>query len=199
LEATLRITDSAGQLFPREEGRAIGDPKVTWTAPTNGSYVVAIGDLFHRGGEDFVYRFHAAPPAPDFKAVAADHAIRLEPGQTNEMKLEITRLNGQTNRLVIVVETLPEGVTAKIPEVLAKGGEIKIALVAAPEAKPANQPFRIAIRSVDSDTLKTHRAFFDLRGKESPGDRLINQTDQLWLTVVPKPATASAPASETTK
>src|SRR6185369_16882702 len=29
LEATLRITDSAGQLFAREEGRAIGDPKVT--------------------------------------------------------------------------------------------------------------------------------------------------------------------------
>ena len=199
LEPTLRIADSGGQPLAREEERGLADPKLTWTAPTNGSYVVAIGDLFHRGGEDFVYRFLAAPPTPDFKVTAADHAVRLEPGKTHEMKLEITRLNGQTNRLTIAAEMLPEGVTAKVPEVPAKGGEIKVALMAAPDAKPANQPLRIVIRSVDSGTPKTHPALFDLRGKESSGERLINQTDQLWLTVLPKPVAASATPPDTTK
>jgi len=199
LEATLRIMDGAGQMLVREEERGLADPKVTWTAPTNGSYVVAVSDLFHRGGEDFVYRLHAAPPAPDFKVIAADHAIRVEPGKTNEMKLEITRLNGQTNRLMASVEMLPEGVTAKVPEVPAKAGEIKVTLIAAPEAKAANQPFRIIIRSVEPGTPRAHPAVFDLRGKESPGERLINQTDQLWLTVAPKPVAGSSKLPETPK
>ena len=76
---------------------------------------------------------------------------------------------------------------------------MKVALMAAPEAKPANQPFRISVRAADSSTPKERLGFFDLKGKDSGGERLINQTDQLWLTVLPKAGPALAKPAEATK
>jgi len=49
LEATLKIFDAAGQQPTRQDDNGNPDPKQTWTAPTNGSYVAVVGDLFHRG------------------------------------------------------------------------------------------------------------------------------------------------------
>ncbi len=199
LEATLRITDVAGQPLVHQEDRGGSEPKLGWAAPTNGAYVVAVGDLFRHGGDDFVYRLLIAPPKPDFQVAVAESAFRLEPGKTNELKLEVTRINGHTNALVIEVEGLPDGVTAKSADAPSKSGELKVALMAVPEAKPASQRFRISVRAADASSPKARFAVFDLRGKESGGERLINQTDQLWLTVLPKPAAPPVPAAEAKK
>src|SRR5437773_1198006 len=104
----------------RADGHGNSDPRLYWTAPTNGSYVIAIGDLFHKGGDDFIYRLVIAPPKPDFKVTITEHAIRLEPGKTNEIKIDITRINKHTNTLAITVEAVPDGITAKPAEVPAK-------------------------------------------------------------------------------
>lgn len=198
LSATLEVADDAGKQLARADDRGGPDPKLTWTAPAEGSYIITIADLYHKGGDDFVYHLLMAPPKPDFRVTVDEHAIRLEPGKTNEIKVQVTRINGHTNALVIEVEGLPEDVRAKIPELGGKSGEMKLALIADPDTEPANQPIRISVRAADSSTPRVRHALFDLRGKEPKGDRLINETDQLWLTIIPKPAPPAA-KSETTK
>jgi len=199
LDPVLKILDNPKPESSGNEDRDGPDPKLTWTAPANGSYIVAISDRFQHGGEDFVYRLRIAAPKPDFKVSASESAIRLEPGKTNELKLEIARLNGHTNALEITAENLPDGVTTKPPKVPLKGGETKLAFITTPEANRANQPFRILLRDSTSNPPITKRVFFDLKGKESGGDKLINQTDQLWLTVLPKTPPETPKAAEVNK
>ena len=71
-----------------------------------------------------------------------------------------------------------------------KEKEAKLALIAAPDAKPFNGPVQIVV----ADLLHTNvqrNALFELGPKESrSGEMLINATDQLWLTV-----TTNTPAS----
>jgi len=194
LHGTLKLSNVANQPVASEETSG-PEPKLTWTAPANGSYLISVSDLFRRGGDDYVYRLSIVPPKPDFKVAVADHAFRLEPGKTNEIKVEVSRLQAHTNSLIVSMEGLPEGVTAKPTEVPAKGGEVKLALIAAAEATPTNRPVRILVSATDGSEPRERAALFDLKGKESPGNRLINETAELWLTVLPKPAPAK-PAEE---
>jgi hypothetical protein len=197
LDATLEIEDSAGKQLARDDDNGGPDPRIFWNAPDKGSYVVAIRDLFHRGGEDCVYRLAIGPPVPDFKVTVAEHALRVEPGKTNEVKIEVSRFNGHTNTLHVVLEGLPEGVTARPNPVTTKSSEVKVALSATAEVQPTNQPIRILVQADDDSVPHMRPALFSLKPKDARGDVLINQTDQLWLTV----AASSAPAtkSETKK
>jgi len=198
-EVSLRIEDSAGKSLARDGGSVeADDPKLAWTAPEDGSYVVAVRDLFRKGGPDYVYRLEIAPPRPDFNATVTEHAIRVQGGKTNELKINVALTNNYTNRLVVVVKDLPAGVIAKETEVPAKGGEVKVALIADPEIKAASQPIRVMVQTVDAAPVRSKAAVFDLKGgKDARGDKLINGIDRLWITVLD--ASAQAPAEETKK
>jgi hypothetical protein len=193
IDATLEIEDSTGKQLARDDDTGGPDPRILWNAPDVGSYVVAIRDLFHRGGEDCVYRLGIAAPVPDFKVTVAEHAFRLEPGKTNELKIEVSRFNGHTNALRVVLEGLPEGVTARPAPVTTKSAEVKVALSAAGEVQPMNRPIRILVQADDESSPKMRPALFSLKPKDPRGDVLINQTDRLWLTVAaasPQPKNA---------
>ena len=75
----------------------------------------------------------------------------------------------------------------------ARDGEVTVAFLAASNAPPVNQPLRILVQAVDSSLHSSHSASFDLRGKDPRGPALISQTDQLWLTVIPKPEPTPKP------
>ncbi|MBI3880460.1 MAG: hypothetical protein HY301_10410 [Verrucomicrobia bacterium] len=197
LATSVKIFNSGGEpLAKADDAEANSDARLAWRAPRDGDFTVSVSDLFGNGGENFVYRLYLGPPQPDFALTTTEHTVRLEPGKTNELKVTLTRANGHTNRLTFAVEGLPAGVTATPTELPAKGGEIKIALVAAADAAPANQPFRVVAKSADTSWPRERAALFSLRAGEVPrAPRIITETDQLWLTVVPKGVTAEAPKS----
>ncbi len=197
LDAVLRVEDKAGKQLARDDDSGgAQDPQLSWTAPANGSYVVAVSDLTQKGGSDFVYRLEMKPLVPDFKVALDNHAYRLEAGKTNEIKLTVTRLHGHKAKLEVTLTGLPEGVTAKVAEVPAAGGDVKVTLTATAEAKPASQPFRVLVNSADASAPASHAAAFELRPKDAAGDVLITHTESIWLTVNAKPVVPAAAAGK---
>jgi hypothetical protein len=195
LEPLLRIEDSTGhQLAPEDRNNT--ESKLGWTAPTNGLYIVAVSDLFHRDGDDFGYRLFIGPAKPDFRATVAQDSVRLIAGETNDLKITITRLHSYTNALAIVIQGLPEGVTTKLPEIPPNNGEVSVPFVSSTNSVLTNLPIRVIIHSTNGPEYKAHAATFELRGKEAAGNRLINEVDQLWLTIAPKPPVIPAKTSE---
>ena len=197
LDAVLCVEDKAGRQIARDDdsGGSL-DPQLAWTAPADGAYVVAVSDLTQKGGSDFVYRLEMKPLRPDYKVVIDNHAYRLEAGKTNEIKLTVTRLHGHKASLGVTFTGLPEGLTAKAMEIPAAGGEVKVTLTAAAEAKAAGQPFRVLVNADDPSQPVSHAAVFELRPKDPAGDLLITHTDSIWLTVIPKPPMPAPPAAK---
>src|SRR5678815_1309902 len=87
------------------------------------------------------------------------------------------------------VDGLPTGVTIQAAEVPPQNGEVKVTFLAATNAPPTNQPLRILVQTTNSVPPDLRAAMFDVRGKDPRFEALINETDQLWLTVIPKPET----------
>lgn len=201
LATALRVLNSDGeQLAKADDAEASADAQLSWRAPKDGSYFVSVADLFRKGGDDFVYRLCAGPQRGDFTLTVADHTFRLEPGKTNNVNCTLTRSGNFTNKLNVSLKGLPDGVTAKIGEIPAKNGDIAISLGATTNAPPANQPLRILATATDSANPMRRAATYDLRAKDPPrGPRVISETDQLWITVVPKGVTAEAPKNPTKK
>ena len=189
LDAVVRLEDQKGSQLARSDDQGkLEDPELSWTAPADGSYVLIVGDLIQRGGPDYVYRLSIIHPAPDFKAALDNQAFKLEPGKTADMKVNVSRANEFRDSLIVVVEGLPDGVTSTAGSVPVKGGDVTITLSAKADAKPANLPIRVLALSTNPDAPRVRIAMASLKGTNSAlGDLQINETDSVWLTVIPKP------------
>lgn len=93
---------------------------------------------------------------------------------------------------MLAVKGLPDGVVAHIPPVPDKGTEVKVELVASPEALAASVPIEFILSAPEVRPPASRAASFSLRGVEPRGDRLINEGRIAWLTVANKPAPPSA-------
>ena len=191
----LWIEDEAGKQLAEKTS----PPSTTqweWTPPADGLFTVAVGDLSGHGGDDYVYRMAVLPSSPDnntgedlassslldFYVRTNSHAFRIEPGRTTEMKVTVTAVGGFEASLGLFLEGLPGGITWTTPQIPRKGGEVTVVLSANVDAPPANAPFRVYVVSGDSLQPMVRSAFapIDNRGE----NRLIDQTDDLWLTVL---------------
>ncbi|MBI5801979.1 MAG: hypothetical protein HZA92_14805 [Verrucomicrobia bacterium] len=188
LAALLRVEDTNGLSLVQQEGGDGTDPRLAWNAPADGTFVVAISDMYGSGSDHHFYRIETVSPPPHFTATIPVHALFVENGKTNEIKVTVTRVEGFKERLVLSVKGLPDGVTAKPAAVPDKSGEVKLELVAGADAKPASVPIEILISASDVRPPMSRAATFSLRGIEPRGDRLINAGHVAWLTVSNKPA-----------
>ena len=136
LDSILEILDVNGKrIVESDDGVQTKDSKLYWKAPGNGKFYVTVRDLHGRGGERFLYHLRAEPAGPDFELSGEYYYAQLAPGTNMVWFAKINRLNGFTGPVEILVENLPEGVTAEpvtIPE-----GMIHCAIIlqASPNAK----------------------------------------------------------------
>ena len=136
LDSILEILDVHGKrIVEADDGLHTKDSKVYWKAPGNGKFYVTVRDLHGRGGERFLYHLRAELAGPDFELSGEYDYAQLAPGTNMVWFAKINRLNGFTGPVEILVENLPEGVTAEpvtIPE-----GMIHCAIIlqAKPDAK----------------------------------------------------------------
>lgn len=193
LAARLRVEDTNGVSLVQQEGGDGNDPRLGWNAPADGTFVVAISDMYGKGGWDHIYRIEHVAPPPHFTATVPTHAFFVENGKTNEIKVTVARNEGFKDKLILSVKGLPEGVTAKAADVPDKNGEVKLELAAAKDAKPASVPIEILLSAPELRPPTSRAATFSLRGIEPRGDRLINEGHVAWLTVANKPAPPPPP------
>ncbi len=193
LAARLRVEDTNGVSLAQAEGGDGTDPRLAWTAPADGNFIVAVSDMYGQGSADHVYRLATAPAPPHFTATLPTHAFFVENGKTNEIKVTVTRVEGFKEKLALSVKGLPEGVTARPVVVPDKSGEVKLELVATADAQAASGPLEILISAPEVRPPLSRAATFSLRGTETRGDRLINDGHVAWLTVANKPAPPPVP------
>ena len=198
LDAWIKIVDAAGKELARTDDTAGSrDPHLSWTAPENGRYFVAVGDLTRKGGGEFWYHLRISRAEPAIRASVESSTFTARPGRTNEIKVALKRLNGHNGRIQARLAELPKGVEAAPVEVDAKSNEVTVTMIASKESPGWNGPIEILIRDLDKGV--DQKALFSL---VSTGENngvpqgytrlLINITDQLWLTVAPEPPSKEA-------
>lgn len=208
LDAWLRIDTKDGkQLARADDGDGSRDPKLTWTAPSDGVFTVAIGDVTHRGGANYTYRLSAAEAAPAIAATVTSDSFVVKADKPAEVKVAVKRANGFKAKLRLAAKNLPEGVSAAEVDVPDKDGEVTLKLTASAEAKAASQPVTLVLREVEGGAEHPARFFLTKTGEDNGVPQgyttlVIDSTDQLWLTAIaappkpetPKPAEPVAPA-----
>ena len=205
LDAWLKIENKDGkQLATNDDVNGFRDSAIMWTAPTDGIFTVAIGDVSHHGGDDFIYRLAITGAAPAVAATVAVHSLTVQIGKTAEVKVAVKRTGGFKAKLQLIAKDLPEGVTATSVDVPDKDGEVTLKIAADATAKIASQPFTVVLRETETGTGHAAR-FFMTTSSENNGvpqgytELVIPSTEQLWLTLLAEPAKPEAAKPELKK
>lgn len=192
LDAWVKIENSTGKELAKNEGSTGVDPKLEWTAPEDGTFVVAVGNRLQRGGADYRYHLVVEPARPGLRATLPESSIAIAPGKTNDLKIALKRLHGFRSELKVSVNGLPTGLSAEPVTVAEKDSEAVLKLIATADAKPWSGPVQVTV--AETGTNRQHRAVADLTSSTVnngvPGGFIqlaVEATDQLWLTVQPVP------------
>lgn len=111
------------------------DPRMLFTAPTDGEYLLRVRELNNKGGPGFVYHLEAAPAKPDFAIRCDPSKAMIGAGSRTAWYVLVERLHGFTGPVKVEVRNLPKGVTAgplTIPAAMTQGC---LVLAADPGAK----------------------------------------------------------------
>ncbi len=197
LDAALRIESAEGKVLASNDDQGdLPDPLTAFVAAADGTYQAVVSDLFNKGGDLHSYVIEIGPDRPDLQVVlTSKDAIVIAAGATSEITAKVTRLGGVTGPLVACLEGLPPGVLAESALVDEKKGEVKISVTAGATAPSASCPIRCAVFAKEAKPLLHRTARFALRGEARRGTSLVDESDQIWLTVVPaKPEQAKKSA-----
>ncbi len=163
-----------------------GDVGLVWVAPEAGSYIVAVSDAEGGGGPLCAFQLEAAAPEPFFRATVSAHAFRLAPGASIPVSVGLVKPAGSGIVLQLAAAGLPNGVSTVPQTASPDTGEVRLVLIADENAAPANVAFRLSVLDVGAVPPRLDFAKAALKGRHAPtGALLINETDQLWLTVAP--------------
>lgn len=193
LDSSLRIEASDGKVLASNDDQGESpDPMASFTAAADGTYQAVVTDQFNQGGEMHGYVVEIGSEPPDFEvSLTSKDAIVLAAGKTAEVTGKVKRIGGFTGPLIASVSGLPTGVLAETAVVDEKKGEVKITLTAAQNAAAANVPITLSIFAKDAKPPLHRTATFALRGENKRGTSLLDDSDQIWLTVTPsKPEAA---------
>ena len=188
IDAVLRIEDSSKKVLQQvdDNGEGIFDPVSSWHAPADGDYVAIVGDLYGRGGSLDVYALEMSPPQFRLRATLDASSYKIEAGKTTDLKLTLKASGSAKGKLKVTASGLPSGITFPATEIAAKSGDNTLTLTAASDVPLSNQPFEVTLSTLEPDEPQSWKAYFDLRGVEPRGDRLVNDDSRAWLTVTPK-------------
>lgn len=178
LDPVLTVMDAAGKTLQSvDDSQNSRDAELAFTAPADGQYQIAIGDLHRRGGWRFVYRLTLTRPQPDFQASVAAETFTLTPGKPLEIPVTITRSGGFAEEIEFAAVGLPAGIMATPVKSSGQGDTAKsVKLVLTGAAAPWSGLLHITARSVGEAKL-SHKA-------QAPISGLPAKTTDLWLTVV---------------
>lgn len=152
LDCVLEVYDRNGKLQKESDDYLQSkDSKFYWNAAADGQFVLSIRDLHGRGGERFLYHLAAERSGPDFELGGEYYYAQLAPGTNMMWFARLNRINAFKGPVEIIVEGLPEGVSAEpltIPEGMIHGA---IILKCAPDAKINAALVRVSGRAMIAD------------------------------------------------
>jgi hypothetical protein len=187
LDPVLAVADATGkELMTNDDKLHRFDPELTWKAPADGEFSIAVQSRFRRqSGAAFFYRLQCNQAAMAHAEVtAAADSLTLKQGGKIELTLNVTRVHGHAAALALESEGLPEGITLTPAEIPGDAkGEWKLTLESSSDSKlePSCNPFCLKIHEPDGAPLPVRHS---LKGTNADaGEMLINETPDLWLTI----------------
>ena len=105
-----------------ESRRRFGkDSKLTFTAPTDGDYLVRVSDVRGFQGEDFKYTMTIRPRSPDFKLTIGGFGDGVPKGSGREFNVKADRLDDFEGPIRIDITDVPEGFHVTTPLTIEAG------------------------------------------------------------------------------
>jgi hypothetical protein len=151
------VHDSAGEQVARHEG----DGVLRFAPASKGDYTVRISELFREthAGDEYIYRIIARQTPPDFGLRLSGDTLRVEPGATATLKLQLTREAGFDGEVQLSAESPGTGITLDTTSVAADSSEIDVSFTAAADA-PIGVTSRVRIVGTASvgDSVVSHAA-----------------------------------------
>jgi hypothetical protein len=147
LDSVLKLTDASGQQLAfndDHEDKAAGlsthhaDSQLRATLPTNGVYLIQLGDTQGKGGPEYAYRLRVSPPQPDFELRLAPATLNLRAGGTVPVTVYALRQDGFTNDITLALKDAPAGFALGGAWIPGGQDQIRITLTAPPtdQAEP---------------------------------------------------------------
>lgn len=189
-DPVLRIVKPDGsELRTVDDSNKTPDAEYLWTVAADGEYQITIADRFRRGGSGLRYRLNVKKAEPGFEAIAEQSEYILQPGKAVDIKLKVSRLNGHMGEVTAAIPDLPATVVVKDPKPAPeKSGDWTIQLEAKPEAAPFQKPIRIQFneKAVEGESASSPAfARFSFANDNSRGPYLLEEAQQIWLTIPP--------------
>ncbi len=95
--------------------RAGSDSRLTFTAPSDGEYLIRVRDARRFGGDDYRYDLTVRRPNPRFDVSIVSKDLKIRPGAGGEFVVRAVRHDGFDGPIQIGIENLPAGFVASMP------------------------------------------------------------------------------------
>jgi hypothetical protein len=129
---TLRLS---GAILSEVDDTYGKDPRLEWTAPSDGVFAVQLQDLHGRGGPGLGYVLLARPARPDFVLTCDPDKVNIGPGARSCVFVKVERREGFSGPVRMAWDGLPPGVTASpvtVPANMAQGETVLTAAADSP-------------------------------------------------------------------
>lgn len=167
LDSILKITDPAGRQLAlnddfEDKGSGLNthhaDSYLCFVPPTNGAYLVHLGDTQRRGGAEYAYRLRVSPPQPDFELRAVPSSINARAGISVPITVYALRRDGFTNEIALALSEAPRGFT--LGGAIVPAGQDKVRITLTPGFTPEDKPVAITLegRAVIAGRAVSHPA-----------------------------------------
>jgi hypothetical protein len=167
----VRLLDKDGKLLTRAEpGKLNGDTTTAYTPTSDGTFTVAVRDLYAGGGPRHVFLLRVLSE-PDYDLTVTTDRFALAPGKPTTIPVKVTRLRGFTKPVEVTAEGLPEGVKVEVTT-LAKPDPNTVTLSLTSE-KAVSGAFRLVGKVKDEPKLT--------RTARAPLTEFEETTAELWL------------------
>lgn len=123
-DPVLRILGGKGQTLTEVDDTFGKDPRIEWTAPEDGLFILQLNDLHSRGGEAFGYLMQAEPAKPDFVVTCDPDKVNVGSGSRTPVFVKVDRRNGFKGAVSLHWQGLPAGLSASpltIPPAMTQG------------------------------------------------------------------------------
>lgn len=100
------------------------DSRLTFTAPSDGEYLVRVADVRGFGGTAYKYTLTVRPARPDFTVALHGGDMTVDPGSGKEFFVKANRIDGYEGPIQVEIKNLPPGFTATSPLVIEAGHDL---------------------------------------------------------------------------
>jgi hypothetical protein len=173
----VRVLDAEGQeLGKAEPANLNSDTTLNFTPAVDGTYSLAVRDLFGGGGPRFAFLVRVLSE-PDYDLTVGTDRFTITPGKPTTVPVKVNRKLGFKNEVDVGVEGLPAGVKFEVTKP-AKPDPSTVTISLSAD-KPVSGAFRLVGTVKDEPKLKRHA--------RAPLAEFDETTADLWVTVLAPP------------